>query len=184
MKLINSAILFTIIVLGSTVVFAQDGKTVKKEAAVTATATIEAIDPKTRAITLKNEKGEQDVFVAGPEVKRFNELKVGDRIRVTYHESLVFQLRKPGSASTPSSDTVTAGRTEAMPGGGVASQQTRTVTVKAVDMATGHLTVVTPDNVTVTRQVQDKKNLEGVKPGDRIDITYTQALVINAEPVK
>ena len=59
-----------------------------------------------------------------------------------------------------------------------------TVTVKAVDMNAPSITVVTPDNRTLTRKVEDKKNLEGVSPGDRIDITYTQALMVNAEPAK
>jgi hypothetical protein len=36
----------------------------------------------------------------------------------------------------------------------------------------------------MTRKIEDKKNLEGVHPGDRIDITYTQALMLNAEPAK
>ena len=33
----------------------------------------------------------------------------------------------------------------------------------------------------MTRKIEDKKNLEGVKVGDRIDITYTQALIANIE---
>ena len=73
-------------------------QTVTKEGTVTATATITAIDSATRSLTLRNEKGEQDTFTAGPDVTRFNQLKVGDTIRLTYYESLVLQLRKPGVA--------------------------------------------------------------------------------------
>ena len=104
-----------------------------KGGTVTATATIQAIDHATRSVTLRNDKGEEDTFVAGPEVQRFNELKVGDTIRLTYHESLVFQLRKAGAPSRESGDALAAGRLKSMPGGAVAVQQTRTVTVKAVD---------------------------------------------------
>lgn len=39
---------------------------------VTATATIQQIDATARAVTLRNEKGEEDPFVVGPEVTRFN----------------------------------------------------------------------------------------------------------------
>jgi hypothetical protein len=44
-------------------VYAQGeaGKTVTKENAVTATATIRAIDPATRSITLRTEKGDEDI---------------------------------------------------------------------------------------------------------------------------
>jgi Cu/Ag efflux protein CusF len=58
------------------------------------------------------------------------------------------------------------------------------VTVKAVDMNAPSITVVTQDGRTMTRRIADKKNLEGVSPGDRIDITYSQAVVISAEAGK
>ena len=159
-------------------------QTVTKEGTVTATATITAIDSATRSLTLRNEKGEQDMFTAGPDVTRFNQLKVGDTIRLTYYESLVLQLRKPGMPSTGSADAVAAGRTKAVPGGAVAVQQTRTVTVKAVDKNAGTITVATADGQSITRKVEDKKNIENVAVGDRIDITYSQAVVVNAEPAK
>jgi hypothetical protein len=165
---------------------AQDGKTVTKAGQISATATIQAIDSTARTVTLRNEKGEEDTFSVGPEVKRFNELKVGDKIKVTYYESLVFQLRKPGAPSSPSGDALAAGRAKATapPGGAIAAQQTRTVTVKAVDPSVPSITVLTQDGRTVTRKIEDKKNIEGVQVGDKIDITYTQALMIGAEPAK
>ena len=36
----------------------------------------------------------------------------------------------------------------------------------------------------MTRTIQDKKNLENVKPGDRIDITYSEALILTADQAK
>src|SRR5262249_56058821 len=79
---------------------------------------------------------------------------------------------------------VAAGRGKDRPGAGIAARQTRTVTVKAVDPGVPSITVETADGRTITRKIEDKKNIEGVKVGDRIDITYTQALVIAAEPAK
>jgi len=162
----------------------QGDKTVTKQNKVTATVTIQAIDQATRSITLRAENGDEDTFTVGPDVQRFNQLKVGDTIRATYYESLVFQVRKPDSPSTPSGDAAVAGRIKEVPGAAVGAQQTRTVTVKAVDMNASSITVVTQDGRTITRKIADKKNLEGVNPGDRIDVTYTQALVVNAEPSK
>ena len=162
----------------------QTDKTVTKENAVTATMAIQAIDQTTRSITLRAENGDEDTFTVGPEVTRFNQLKVGDKIRATYYESLVFQLRKPGTPSTPASTTVAGGRIVEVPGGAAGKQQTTTVTVKAVDMNVPSITVVTADGRTMTRKNDNRKNLEGVSPGDRIDITYTQALIVNAEAAK
>jgi hypothetical protein len=175
--LVMAAVIVALMVVGR-------AQTVKKEGAVTATATITAIDSTTRSVTLKNDKGEEDTFTAGPDVTRFNQLKVGDKIRLTYYESLVLQLRKPGDASSTSSDAIAAGRTKAVPGGAVGVQQTRTVTVKAVDKNVPSITVTTPDGRTVTRKVEDRKNIENVAVGDRIDITYSQAVLVNAESAK
>ena len=100
----------------------------------------------------------------------------------TYYESLVFQARKP-DAPAPTTGTVAAGgRLADVPGGAIGKQQTMTVTVKTIDMTAPSITVATSDGRTMTRKVDDKKNLEGINPGDQIDITYTQALVISAEP--
>jgi hypothetical protein len=65
---------------------------------VQGTGTIQAIDTTSRTITVRNEKGEEDSFVAGPQVTRFSELKVGDKINLTYYESTVYQVQPPGAA--------------------------------------------------------------------------------------
>jgi Cu/Ag efflux protein CusF len=156
--------------------------TVSRVSSVTATATIQAIDSTTRQITLRNEKGEEDTFVVGPDVTRFNELKVGDKVKFTYYESLVFQVRKPGEASDAAADNAAFARAKGeLPGAALAHQQKTTVTVKAIDPAVPSITVTTADGRTVTRKIEDKKNLEGVKVGDRIDITYTEAIATSVE---
>src|SRR5207344_3287323 len=75
---------------GASTLHAQ--KTVSKANTITATATVEAIDYSARRVTLKNEKGETDMFVVDPVVKRFDSVKVGDKVKLTYYESLVFQV--------------------------------------------------------------------------------------------
>lgn len=150
------------------------------------TVTIQAIDAATRTLTVKLENGEVDSFQVGPQVTRFGELKVGDRIRASYFESVVLELRKPGEAAKAPADTLvgTAGGTAKPPAAGVARRQTTTVTVLKVDQAVPSITVQAADGRTVTRIVKDKNAIANVKAGDRIDITYTEALVATVEPVK
>jgi translation initiation factor IF-1 len=57
-----------------------------------------------------------------------------------------------------------------------------TVTVKAIDAAVPSVTVATDDGRVVTRKIENKKNLENIKPGDKIDITFTRALVTAVAP--
>ncbi len=175
---------FPVVTSAAAQVPSQSDKTVTKQNKETATVTIKAIDPATRSVTLRAENGDEDTFTVAPEVKRFDQLKVGDTIRATYYESLVFQVRKPGAPPAASGAVAAGGRLKDMPGGAVGTQETTSVTVKAVDLKVPSITVVTADGRTLTRKIADKKNLEGVSPGDRIDITYTQGLVVSAEPSK
>jgi hypothetical protein len=49
----------------------------------TVTATVTAIDQKTRMVTLKGPAGNSRTIKVGPEAKRLNEVKVGDEVTVT-----------------------------------------------------------------------------------------------------
>jgi hypothetical protein len=158
---------------------------VTKSNMVKISATIQAIDATTRAITLRDDKGNEDTFVAGDAVQRFNELKVGQKVNITYYESIVFQLLKPGEKGSGTSLEAAFDRAKgALPAGTVAVQDKATVTVKAVDMAVPSITVTTADGRTVTRKIENKKYLEGVKAGDKIDITFTRALLTSVQNAK
>jgi hypothetical protein len=129
--------------------------------------------------------GIEDTYSVGPAVQRFNELKVGDTVKTTYYESIVLQIRKAGGQAAPTSTeaAVTPGK-GALPGATASVQDKMTVTVKAIDNNLPSITVATPAGRTVTRKVENKKNLEGVNVGDLIDITYTRALLTNIERAK
>jgi ribosomal 50S subunit-recycling heat shock protein len=154
---------------------------VTKTEAVETTATIVAIDHTDRIVTLKNENGEVEIGV-GPEIKRFDELKVGDKISFRYQESVLVQIKKAGEAKTPASDApkITRG-TGARPSGTIAQQQTATVTIKALDTKVPSVTVATADGHTFSSKVSGAKVLEGFKVGDKVDIVYTEALMISVK---
>jgi hypothetical protein len=63
----------------------------------------------------------------------------------------------------------------------MAVQAVTSVTVKAVDAAAGTITVTTRDGRVISRKVDDKSNLNGVKIGDTIDIAYTEALLVSVD---
>jgi hypothetical protein len=153
---------------------------------VTAEGTIEAIATEQRALTVKFDSGYSEVVSVSPSVKRFNQVKVGDKVTLRYYESVVLHIRKPGDTSPAppaSSDksAATAGTGE-HPGGTAARQRKMTVTVVSVDKAAPSITVKTAEGNTVTRKIADAKNLEGVAPGDQIDITFTEAMIVNLDP--
>jgi hypothetical protein len=177
-KAILTAALF---LTSATVLLAQQQPIDKVLKSSTSTATIQAIDSTARTVVLRDEKGDEDTYYAGPQITRFDELKVGDTVKTTYRESVVLQIRKPGEPEAPTTAVATTGGTGPLPAGTMASQQKMTVTVKAIDPDLPSITVTTSDGRTVTRKVDDKKNLTGVNVGDLIDITYTRAILMSVE---
>jgi hypothetical protein len=156
---------------------------VTKTEAVEITAKIEAIDKTARLVSLKDEDGETETIYCGPEVKRFDELKVGDTVTFRYYESVAYAIRKPGQPSglpAQTGPTVTRGQ-GARPSGTIARQETATVTIKAIDPKVPSVTVLTEDGRTVSFKVEDKKNLKDVKVGDKVEITYTEAVMISVK---
>ena len=158
--------------------FAQ--KPVSQAAEVTRTAVIQAIDSKNRIVTLKAADGQVADVVCGPDVQRFDALKVGDTVTFRYQESIVYAIQKPGA--TPPQETAAITRTEgAKPGGTISRQMTATVTVLEIDAKVPSITISTADGNKMSFKVEDPKNLEGVKVGDKVQITYTQALAISVQ---
>ena len=176
----------TLAVLAALVVLplvARAQKPVTDTDAIELTTKIEAIDHSARLVTLKDKDGESETIYCGPEVKRFDELKVGDTITMRYYESIAYAIRKPGQPSglpTATGPAITRSQ-GARPGGTIARQETATVTIKAIDPKTPSVTVLTEDGRTVSFKVEDKKNLKDVKAGDKVEITYTEAVMISVK---
>lgn len=145
-------------------------------------ATIQAIDSTRRTVTLRDDMGNEDEFAVSPDMQRFNELMVGQKVQITYYESVVLNVLKPGQQGLGNSSEAALVRGKGdLPAATLANQERRTVTVKAVDPSVPSVTVTTEDGRTVTRKIEDKKLLESVKPGDKIDITFTRALITSVQ---
>jgi Cu/Ag efflux protein CusF len=163
---------------------ARAQKPVTKMDAVELTTTIEAIDHSSRMVTLKDKDGAVETIYCGPEVKRFDELKVGDTVTFRYQESIAYAIRKPGQPSglptTTGEPKVVRGQ-GAKPSGTLSKQETATVTVKAIDPKAPSITVLTEDGRSASFRVEDPKNLKDVKVGDKVEVTYTEAFIISVK---
>jgi len=150
---------------------------------VNVTATITAIDAATRTVSLKGPKGNETSVVAGPEVKNFAQLKVGDAVDLTVVEALTLELKKGGGK--PVAWTVKEGAERAKAGqapAGVVGRQISVVgDVLAVDAATGTVTVRGPQR-TVELKVQDPAQLKLIAKGDQIEATFTEAVALAVTP--
>ena len=151
---------------------------------VSKSATITAINKTTRLVTVKDDKGNVENIKCGPEVLRFDELKVGDVVTFTYHAASVYEIAKPGQAPGASSEVSTVRGQGVKPSGAYTNQMKMTVTVTAIDPAGATVTVKKPDGQLMTATVKDKKNIQGLKVGDQVSITFTEALMITVDPPK
>ncbi len=146
------------------------------------TATVEAVDHATRQVTLKNEDGTYEVLDVPASVKRFDGLKVGDKVKARYYENIVLRLKQPGEKDVDSSTAaVTPSASGAKPAGTLASQRAITATITAIDPNVPSITFTGPNGWKYSSRVQDTAALAKVKVGDKVDITWTTAALVSFE---
>lgn len=145
----------------------------------TESGTVEAIDYASRVLTLKNKDGDLVTIDVPADVKRFAEIKVGDVVTGRYYDNVTVRLKKPGEAAVNTDTTAVTKGAGARPGGTVAVQRTMTAEITAIDPKVPSITFKGPQNWTYTRRVLDKQVLKQVKVGDKVDFTWTEAVLID-----
>jgi hypothetical protein len=149
------------------------------------TAQIEAINAETREVTLKGSLGNVVTLTAGPQVKRFNEFKVGDEIKVEYYASLAAEIRPPTDEEKATPYVVLEDKARApeasAPGGGALRILKAVGSVEGLDRTTATVTLKGPNGNYATAHVKDAAVLENLHLGDSVIVVYTEALAIRLE---
>ncbi len=147
-------------------------------------ATVESIDMADRSITVKDSDGNYHEL-ALPEGSRAAEVKVGDKLVINYYENVNVRVK---AADEPDVNLEHAATTPAQgsakPGGTVAKQRRMTARITAIDLKVPSITFTGPNDWKYSTRVEDKQALEKVKVGDRVDITWTEAVLIGFEKAK
>jgi len=148
-------------------------------------ATVTAVDKAARDVTLKGPQGNEITVTAGPDVKNFDAIKVGDGVNVTYKEALVLELKKGGGMVVGRSESQGAMKSKAgeTPSGAIGRQVTIVADVVAVDPATQTVTLKGPKR-TVDMVISDPEQFKRIAKGDQVEASYIQALAMVLEPVK
>jgi Cu/Ag efflux protein CusF len=148
----------------------------------TVRGTVDAVDKEKGTVTLKGPKG-RTVTLAVQDKSKLDAIEVGDPVVATYIEAVAFQVRKAGSGVpgvSTKEERATSKPGEA-PAGAIAGEITVTATIDAIDRKAQTVTIKGPEGNTETIKVKNPKNLEGVKVGDLIDITYSRALAVTLD---
>jgi len=150
---------------------------------VTVTATVEKIDQKERLVTLRGPDGTTETIRVGPEVRNLPQVKRGDEVIATYYQSIAFEVLKPGEAKVGAAGVEGAAAAELgqRPGAVGARVVTVVADIVKLDRKNQQAVLKGPEGKTMTVNVQNPENFNKVKVGDRVEITYTEAVAIDVQ---
>ncbi|HHQ4930223.1 TPA: hypothetical protein ACSP88_003696 [Aeromonas hydrophila] len=153
--------------------------------AVSAQATVTAIDMASRKVSLKNAAGESFDIVAGEQVTNLANLKVGDVVALRYLQMLDLELLKGTAGVRKRIVEVAADKAEAgeKPGAGIGKKVTLYGDVIAVDKGQQTITVKGVDH-TLVLKVHNPAQFALIAKGDQIKAVQTQAVGIGILPEK
>ena len=159
---------------------AEGEGTVAAGGKVTVSATVIAIDAPTRTVTFKGSRGNIFDVVADDEVKNFDQIKVNDKLTLTYVEAIAFELKKVHSKIRERREVVDSATAKPgeNPGVAVGKRIVAVADVIRVDHKKNTVTLRGPKH-TVTIKAADPEKLKDVKAGDQVEVTYVQAVALD-----
>lgn len=153
---------------------------------LTATAQVVAIDPARRCLTLRREDGRLVDVCAGEAVRNFDQIAVGDSLRVRYRASMVATRRPAGEGVEPARGAVVAARAEkgARPAAGVEVAVTLRVRIESIDLAHDIVVFSSAAGELIAHRLASAEGREfarGLEVGDTVQLDYDEALALAIE---
>ena len=150
---------------------------------VEALVTVAKVNRKARTVTIRGPAGNLHVLAVPKEAQNLDQVKAGDRFKMTYAEAAAIAVSKGGTPAARMEKLVSLAPKGAKPGG----YQVRTFNVagvvEAIDYKRRLVSVRGPKGNLVSLPVSGEvKNLESVSVGDRITVTYSEALALEMVP--
>jgi hypothetical protein len=156
-----------------------------EEELVTVPVTVENIDKQARTIVVRAPDGAHSTVKVPEDVQGLDRLKKGEKIDLTYYKAVAVSVVPGGSsaavAAQPKSDTK---RTSASPSHSGGKRVTSSATVTSVNK-NGSVEVKNQNGESQTVTAKDasvEKSLQGLQPGDVIQIIYTEAVATSLVP--
>jgi len=140
----------------------------------TVSGEVMVVNTDTRMMTLKTGDGSYEVLHVPPEVKRLDEIKIGDMVTVTETTTALIELQRGRDAGAMGAEGST--RVESVPGskkpaGSITDTLTLYGKIVGIDKANSTVTVKGAET-TRTFPVQDKDLLDQLKVGDGVVATF------------
>jgi hypothetical protein len=146
------------------------------------TATVSAIDLGKRKVTIVTPDGEKTSVKCGPDVINFDQIRVGDQVKVTVTEQLAVCMAADAPlASDGEAALVALAPKGAKPGGLMASTVQMTAKIKAINLKHHKATLQFPDGKSKTFAVRKDVDLTQRKVGEEVMIRATESIAISVE---
>jgi hypothetical protein len=152
---------------------------------VEAVVTVTKVDRKGRTVTIRGPAGNLHTLAVPKEAKNLDQVKPGDRFRMTYAEAAAVALTKGGKAQAGIEEMVSLAPKGARPGGYKVRTFNVSGVVEAIDYKRRQVSVRGPKGNIVSLPVSGEvKNLESVSVGELITVIYSEALAMEMVPPK
>jgi len=151
-------------------------------------AAVDRVDARTRTVVVRGPDNRPQTLQLGPEVRNFDQIRRGDRVRLHYEEAVAVRMAPRGSQVEPET-VVGAARAEpgARPAAGTMAATRAQVRITAVDAANNMVSFVGPSRVERTAAVRApelREFLKTLRVGDRVDVAVVEAIAIRVEPAE
>jgi hypothetical protein len=150
---------------------------------ITAEATVVKVDKSTRYLSIRSAQGDTLKVKAGPEVKNFAQIAVGDIVEVTYTEKLTITVEAPGDAAMTTETMTTSAKPGEKPSGNVTERTQYKATITAIDKTGGTATLKGYDGSEFMVTPIHPENLGKVTVGELVVFTHTQAVAASVKKV-
>ncbi len=162
---------------------AAQPKGVELSDSVVLTAEVVGVDKADRIVTLIGPRGNVVDVEAGDEVRNFDQITVGDKVTVTFYESVAVYLGIPGTQPEEDAALVVGRAAEGdKPAAMVAGAVDVSATVKGIDKNKRELTLELPDGNVVKSEVDPAASaFDSLEVGDSIHARLTRAFAISVE---
>jgi len=172
-----------ILVLGRIRDHEQAGEGIKLGEAMVVTAEVLAIDKADRMVTLRGPNDNEVDIMVSEEARNFDQIKVGDQVRVKYFESVAIYLGDAGTQPEAGASVVVGRTAEGdKPGAYTVSIVEMSAAIVGIDRNERTLTLKLSDGDVVTRDVDPSVQMfDTLRVGDTIHVRMTEAFAISVE---
>jgi hypothetical protein len=158
-----------------------------RDAQIEITATVESIDPTTRLVALRGTDGRRATIYAGPVVRNFDQVRVGDEVAVSYYEAIAVEVAAANTATRSVEQDVAVVRAAAgdRPAGAIGETLTATVEIESVDTSFNTVTFRRADGLERVLAVEDpqaQRFIRKLRRGDLVQVKYMEAIAVSVRP--